>query len=106
MEAAGVPYAVIRGAALAVRGLPRMTRDIDVTVMVDDARSAIAALRANQPKHLGDFAAIVGSGRADLAKAERLLASMHPEMLRTWKRRVSEARTPRSAPRRPPARKR
>ena len=172
------PYCVIGATALAVRGLPRMTRDLDIAVLIDDAAGAIAALRAaglrattpvgsedrpepmivfrdprskvevdllvaagdpeataierarpiavfgvrapvatledllllylysNQPKHLGDFAAIVQSRRADLAKAERTLAVMHPEMLATWRDRVRGAKTPPPAPPRPPARRR
>lgn len=174
MAAARVPHCVIGAAALAARGLPRMTRDLDLTVFVDDAPRAIAALRgaglrattptgsddepepmivfvdkstgveidllvasgdpeatvidqarrarlfgvsapvaslehllllylySNQPKHLGDFAAIVQSGRADLAKAERLLAEMHAEMLPDWRARVKEAQSPAAPPRRPP----
>jgi hypothetical protein len=146
MKRSGAPYSVIGATALAVRGLPRMTRDLDLVVMVDDAAAAIAALKSaklrpttpvgsaedpepmivfidpetrvevdllvaagepeatvceeaprslvfgveapvatleqllllylysNQPKHLGDFAAIVQSGRADVAAAERKLA--------------------------------
>ncbi|HEV8322231.1 MAG TPA: hypothetical protein VG389_11485 [Myxococcota bacterium] len=173
LSGARVPYAVIGAAALAARGLPRMTRDLDVVVLVDDGARAIEALRAaglrsatptgpadapepmivfldpttkvqvdllvaagdpeatvidqarparlfgvrppvaslehllllylysNQPKHLGDFAAIVASGRADLVRAERLLAEMHPAMLSTWKRRVRSALTPPPAPARP-----
>lgn len=178
MEASGIAYGVVGATALAVRGLPRMTRDLDIVVMVDDARQAIAALRSarfeaatptgtaddpepmivfrdpasgvevdllvasgepeatvcedapraqvfgasgrvatlehllllylysNQPKHLGDFAAIVTSGKADLAAAERRLAEMHPEMLGDWAVRVKQARNPPPAPARPPRRAR
>src|SRR5688572_16503498 len=139
---AEVPHCVIGATALAARGLPRMTRDLDVAVMIDDAAEAVDALRSaglrattptgtaddpepmivfvdpktkvevdlliaagdpeataidraspvvvfgvpapvatlehllllylysNQPKHLGDFAAIVQSRLADLARAE------------------------------------
>ncbi len=63
-------------------------------------------LYSNQPKHLGDFAAIVQSGRADLTREESLLAIVHPEMLRTWKRRVVQVREPAPAPARPPPRRR
>ena len=47
----GVPHCVIGATALAVRGLPRMTRDLDVAVLIDDAPRAWeafarAALRA------------------------------------------------------------
>jgi len=175
---AKVEHCVIGATALAVRGLPRMTRDLDVAVMIDDAAPAIAALRgaglrattpvgtdeepesmivfvdhrtavevdllvaagdpeaaaiegaaraavfgvrapvaslehlllmylySNQPKHLGDFAAIVQSGRVDLSKAERLLAVMHPEMLGDWKERVSRVKAPPPALPRPPRRAR
>lgn len=179
MQAAGVPYSVIGATALAVRGLPRMSRDLDLVVLIDDADAAIDALRSaglrsatpthedggeleamivfvdpstdvevdllvaagdpeatvvdqarpaevfgstapvaslehllllylysNQPKHLGDFASIVQSGRADLKLAERTLALMHPEMLPTWRRRVEEAQAPAPAPPRPPRRPR
>ena len=178
MRQSRVPYGVIGATALAVRGLPRMSADLDIVVLVEDGWRAIQALRAggfrpqtpvgsrdepepmvvfvdpstkveidllvaagdpeatvieeassarvfgvaapvatlehllllylysNQPKHLGDFAAIVQSGKADLARAERSLAAMHPEMLGEWKRRVAAARTPPPAPARPPPRPR
>ena len=178
LRAAEVPHCVIGATALAVRGLPRMTRDLDLVVLLDDAVAAIAALRggglrattpvgtddepepmiifvdpatkvevdllvaagdpeatalegagralvfgerapvaklehllllylySNQPKHLGDFASIVQSERADLAKAERILAIMHPEMLREWRARVKLAQSPPPPPPRPSARPR
>lgn len=178
MQKSGVPYSVIGATALAVRGLPRMTRDLDLVVRLEDGARAIAALRtaglraatptgprdapepmivfvdpptrvevdllvaagdpestvieqapkarafgvaapvatlehllllylySNQPKHLGDFASIVQSRRADLPGVERELAAMHPEMLPTWRRRVREARSPRPAPAKPPRRPR
>jgi hypothetical protein len=46
LTAAEVPYAVIGATALAVRGLPRMTRDLDIVVVVDDAFEALSALEA------------------------------------------------------------
>ena len=173
MEASGIGYCVIGAAALAVRGLPRMTRDLDLVVLCDDAQPAIAALQkarlvagtptgdadapesmivffdpltnvdvdlllaagnpealaiadaphamlfgasakvatlehllllylySNQPKHLGDFAAIVQSGRANLAKSEKMLFEMHPEMLPDWRARVQAARAPLPAPAKP-----
>ncbi len=175
---AEVPHCVIGATALAVHGLPRMTRDLDVAVMIDDSAAAIGALRraglraatptgsaddpepmvvfvdpktqvevdllvaagdpeataidqalpaavfglrapvatlecllllylySNQPKHLGDFAAIVQSRRADLAHAERALALMHEEMLAEWRSRVKQAQSPAPAPPRPPPRSR
>ena len=45
LEKAGVPHAVIGATALAVRGLPRMTRDLDVVVMTEDAYLAVEALQ-------------------------------------------------------------
>lgn len=44
LKAKRVPYAVIGAAALAVRGLPRMTRDLDVVVAIDDGFLALDAL--------------------------------------------------------------
>lgn len=43
---AEVRYAVIGATALAARGLPRMTRDLDVVVVVEDAFDAVDALLA------------------------------------------------------------
>src|SRR5262245_23525269 len=42
MARSGAPHCVLGATALAVRGLPRM----DLVVLVDDAKHAIAALRA------------------------------------------------------------
>jgi hypothetical protein len=42
---ARVPYAVIGATALAVRGFPRMTRDVDVVVLREDAFDALDALK-------------------------------------------------------------
>jgi hypothetical protein len=44
LRRARFPFAVIGATALAVRGLPRMTRDLDIVVTTDDAWSAIDAL--------------------------------------------------------------
>ena len=173
MAAARVPYCVIGATALAVRGLPRMTGDLDLVVLAGDAARVIGALRAaglrsatptgalrdpeplivfvdratgvevdllcavgdpeatvideaprtkvfgvpapvatlehllllylysNQPKHLGDFARIVQSGQANLGAVERALKVMHPEMVRTFRRRVRQARSPRPSPPKP-----
>jgi len=46
LKRAKVPHAVIGAAALAARGLPRMTRDLDIAVVTDDAFAALDALRA------------------------------------------------------------
>jgi hypothetical protein len=40
-----IPYAVIGATALAVRGLPRMTKDLDVVVLREDAWDALDVLR-------------------------------------------------------------
>ena len=173
LEQSGIPYCVIGATALAVRGLPRMTRDLDIAVRAEDSRVAIAALRklhfrqatpaaseqddefmvlfvdpatgvevdllaaagdpestvigqarkantfgvlarvaslehllllylySNQPRHFGDFGTIIQSGRADLKRAQEMLAEMHPEMLREWKRRVKEIEKLPPAPRKP-----
>jgi hypothetical protein len=63
-------------------------------------------LYSDQPKHMGDFAAIVRSGRADLVRVERALRGMHPEVLPEWRRRVRQAKSPPPAPPRPPRRRR
>jgi hypothetical protein len=39
-----VPYALVGAAALAVRGLPRMTPDVGVAVLLEDAFAALEAL--------------------------------------------------------------
>ncbi|HYG75952.1 MAG TPA: nucleotidyl transferase AbiEii/AbiGii toxin family protein [Planctomycetota bacterium] len=166
-----VPYCVIGATALAVRGLPRMTRDIDLTVTTEHGLAAIEALKkagfetlsadsegddpmvifrdrktgvevdlliaagnpealaieeagrksvfgtsarvatlehllllylySNQPRHLGDFASIVQSGRADLVSAERQLFEMHPEMCPAFRQRVQAALHPASSPPKP-----
>ena len=44
LKQAKVPHAVIGAAALAARGLPRMTKDLDVVVVGDDAFAALDAL--------------------------------------------------------------
>jgi hypothetical protein len=178
MKAARVPYCVVGATALAVRGLPRMTGDLDLVVLIGDASRAIAALRAaglrsetpagaiterepmvvfvdpttgvevdllcavgdpeatvideaphakvfgttarvatlehllllylysNQPKHLGDFARIVQSGRANLGVVEHTLQFMHPEMLGPLRRRIRQARAPRPAPPKPSRKRR
>ena len=178
MEKHDVRYAVIGATALAVRGLPRMTRNLDLVVMADDADAAIEALRtaklrpatplgtdddpesmivfvdgdtgvdvdlriaagdpeatvideapvaavfgvsghvataehllllylySNQRKHLGDFAALVTSGKADFDASERKLVEMHPEMVEEWRRRVREAKSPAPGPAKPPPRQR
>jgi hypothetical protein len=174
MNGSAVPFSVIGATALAVRGLPRMSRDLDLVVLIDDADAAIEALQdagleattpthdadgpesmivfldpttdvevdllvaagdpeatvisqaraakvfgatapvaslehllllylySNQPKHLGDFASIVQSGRADIDRVVRTLSTMHREMLPELRRRVAQAETPPPPPPRPP----
>ncbi len=46
LVAAEVPFAVIGATALGVRGLPRMTRDLDLVVTTNDARQALDAIGA------------------------------------------------------------
>lgn len=46
LRRARVPFAVIGATALAVRGLPRFTKDLDVVVTTDDAWPALDALEA------------------------------------------------------------
>jgi hypothetical protein len=46
LKNAGVSHAVIGATALAVRGFPRMTRDLDVVVPLEDAYQALDALEA------------------------------------------------------------
>jgi len=46
LNGAKVPYALVGAVALAVRGLPRMTRDLDVVVVIEDAYAALDALGA------------------------------------------------------------
>jgi hypothetical protein len=46
LNGADVPFAVIGATALAVRGLPRMTKDLDVVVVTEDAFDALDALTA------------------------------------------------------------
>jgi hypothetical protein len=173
LEASKIPYCVIGAAALAVRGLPRMTRDLDLVVMTEDGERAAGVLRSagfraltpmdiadsdeamvlfedpttraevdlllatgnpealviaeasranifgarapvaslehllllylysNQPRHLGDFASIVQSGRADLKAAAKTLSDMHPQMLKEWRKRVNAAQFPPPAPAKP-----
>ncbi|MCZ7647067.1 MAG: nucleotidyltransferase family protein [Planctomycetota bacterium] len=66
----------------------------------------ILYLYSNQPRHWGDFATIVQSGKADLKAAERQLRGMHAEMLPGFRRRVREAQAPPAPPKRPPRRAR
>lgn len=44
LGAAEIPYALVGAVALAVRGLPRMTRDLDVVVLTEDAFAALDTL--------------------------------------------------------------
>jgi hypothetical protein len=46
LDRAGIPFAVVGAAALAARGLPRMTRDLDIVVLFEDAFAALDALAA------------------------------------------------------------
>lgn len=84
LNAADVPYAVIGATALAVRGLPRMTKDVDVVVVTEDAFDALAALeergfrsvtpidRSGEPEAM--YVMRRGDGEVDV-----LVASAEPE---------------------------
>jgi hypothetical protein len=105
---AEVPHAVIRAAALAARGLPRMTRDLDVVVVFEDAFDALRALGAAGFESAApiDWDADPEAMYVDLTNVERYLADVHPEMLSTLKERVDSARHPPPTPPRPPRRAR
>jgi hypothetical protein len=45
LRLAKVPHAVVGAAALAARGLPRMTKDLDIVVRTEDAWAALDALQ-------------------------------------------------------------
>lgn len=45
LDAAGVPYGLVGGLALAVHGVPRATTDIDLLVLPADVDRALAAVR-------------------------------------------------------------
>jgi hypothetical protein len=84
LRKAEIPFAVIGATALAVRGLPRMTKDLDVVVATDDAWAALDALldagfvsaapidRAEQPEAM--YVLVRGATEVDL-----LVASGEPE---------------------------
>ncbi len=126
-----VLFAVIGPTALGVRGLPRMTRHLDVVVTTDDAFGAIDALieagfrsvtpvnRSEAPEamyvftrgedeveHFADLARIVLETKVDIAAVERYLAEVHPEMLSTLRDKVHAARNPPPAPPRPTRKRR
>lgn len=61
----------------------------------------ISYLYSNQPRHLGDFAALVQGGQVELGRARELLADMHPEMVPLLERRWAEAAHPAPPPPRP-----
>lgn len=46
LNQAEIPYAVVGATALAVRGLPRHTQDLDVVVLAENAHDALRALGA------------------------------------------------------------
>src|SRR5207245_3571834 len=86
LKGAAVPHAVIGAAALAARGLPRMTKDLDIVVLVEDAFRALEALsragfrsmtpidRAAEP----DAMYVLRHGRAG-GEVDVLVASGEPE---------------------------
>lgn len=87
LNRARVPYAVIGATALAVRGLPRMTRDLDVVVLLDHALAALDAVvregfhsvtpvrRDAEPEAMY----VLRDTRAGGAEVDLVVASGHPE---------------------------
>jgi hypothetical protein len=73
-----IPFAVIGATALAVRGLPRMTEDLDVVVVTEDAFDALDALervglspmdpapRGGEPEAMYRLRGEGGQGEVDL----------------------------------------
>lgn len=110
-----VPHAVIGATALAVRGLPRMTRDLDVVVPTRKSSQARDALRGNESRVRLRFAAgepeatvvseapksLVFGIRAPVATLEQLLLlylySNQPKHLGDFARIVTETRVDISA---------
>ena len=62
----------------------------------------LSYLYSNQPRHLGDFAALVQQGKLARTRVRALLAELHPEMLPTFDRRWEEAEDAPPPPPRPP----
>ena len=58
-------------------------------------------LYSNQPRHLGDFASIVQFPGVNLAEATRMLAEIHPEMLKVFRKRIKACQNIPAAPRKP-----
>jgi hypothetical protein len=84
LKRAKVPYAVIGAAALAARGLPRMTRDLDLAVMTEDAFSALAALRqagfrSVTPIRQGEEPEAMYVLRSEGSEVDLLVAAGEPE---------------------------
>lgn len=63
-------------------------------------------LYSNQPRHLGDFAALVQQGKLERARVRALLRELHPEMLPLFERRWDAAANPPPPPSRPAPRRR
>lgn len=81
-----IRFAVVGAAALAVRGLPRMTRDIDLVVLIEDAFRALEALRkagfeSVAPVRPDDEpeAMYVLRGRRGAGEVDLLVAGAEPE---------------------------
>lgn len=84
LNAAEVPYAVIGATALAVRGLPRMTRDLDVVVLPEDAFIALTALEdagfhSITPVNREDDPEPMYTMRRGADEVDLLVASAEPE---------------------------
>lgn len=69
LKQAKVPHSVIGAAALAARGLPRMTRDLDIVVLTEDAWTALDALRR------AGFRSVTPIDRAEEPEAMYILRS-------------------------------
>jgi hypothetical protein len=84
LNEAEVPYAVIGATALAVRGLPRMTKDLDVVVVLEDAWDALDALgeagfRSLAPVRRGDEPEAMYVMTRAQGEVDVLVASAEPE---------------------------
>ncbi len=96
MKAADVPYSVIGATALAVRGLSRMSRDLDLVVLVDDANAAIDALRdagleATTPTDVGVVRrSQAGAGLAGRQGSHGATLQGGPEVRARWLPRTTD----------------
>jgi hypothetical protein len=80
LKKSDVPFAVIGATALAARGLPRMTRDLDVVVTTDDAWVAIGR-RAGSTPALSPFESIDALEEAGFSSVASLDRSKEAEAM-------------------------